>query len=200
MEDCEQGRGGQPLADQIILRPDVDPFPPQRASLIDGLSNLSSTVDGISSRLNHLSEQFTSLHKQVNFEHDSRTVEIDLDPNSIRNHLRDSVRNWSSRKTQLYFESESLLNILESMIIHNYSGRALSHVLARAREVLAASWSSWSFVRKSTNAKLQSLAFPVDCPKAEPVYQSYRQGQNGRRIVRRKRVVKYPKSKKSSES
>ena len=76
----------------------------------------------------------------MNFEHDSRIVEIDLDPNSIRNHLRDSVRNWSSRKTQLYFESESLLNILESMIIDNYSGRALSHVLGRAREVLAASW------------------------------------------------------------
>ena len=201
MDDREQGRNGQPLPYQIILRPDVDPFPPQRASLIDGLSNLSSTVDGISSRLNHLTEQFTSLHKQVNFEHDSRTVEVDLDPNSIRNHLRDFVRNWSSRKTQLYFESESLLNILESMIIDNYSGRALSHVLARAREVLAASWSSWSFVRKSTNAaKLQSLAFPVDSPKAEPVYQSYRQGQNGRRIVRRKRVVEYPKSKKSSQS
>ena len=127
--------------------------------------------------------------------------EIGLDPNSIRNHLRDSVRNCSSRKTQLYFESESLLNILESMIIDNYSGRALSHVLARAREVLAASWPSWSFVRKSTNAaKLQSLAFPVDTPKAEPVYQSYRQGQNGRRVVRRKWVVKYQKSKKSSES
>ena len=122
----------------------------------------------------------------MNFEHDSRTVEIDLDPNFIRNHLRDSVRILSSRKKQLYFESESLLNILESMIIDNYSGRALSRVLARVREVLAASWSSWSFVRKSTNAaKLQSLAFPVDCPKAEPVYQSYRQGQNGRRILRR---------------
>ena len=137
----------------------------------------------------------------MNFEHDSRTVEIDLDPNPIRNHLRDSVRNWSSRNTQLYVESESLLNILESMIIDNYSGRGLSHVLGRAREVLAASWSSWSFVRKSTNSvKLQSLAFPVDCPKAEPVYQSYRQGQIGRRIVRRTLVVKYPKSKKSSES
>ena len=93
-------------------------------------------------------------HLRVNFEHDSRTVEIDLDPNSIRNHLCDSVRNWSSRKTQLYFESESLLNILESMIIDNYSGRVLSDVLARAREVLAASWSSWSFVRKSSNAEL----------------------------------------------
>ena len=72
------------------------------------------------------------------------------------------------------------------MIIDNCSGRALS----------LPSWSPWFFVRKSTNAaKLQSLAFPVDCPKAEPGYQSYRQGQNGRRIARRKRVVKYPKSK-----
>ena len=99
MHNHHQGRDGQPLADQIILRPDVDPFPPQRASLIDGLSNLSSTVDGISSHLNHLSEQFTSLHKQVNFEHDSRTVEIDLDLNSIKNRLPDSVRNWSSSST-----------------------------------------------------------------------------------------------------
>ena len=80
----------------------------------------------------------------MNFEHDSRTVEIDLDPNSIRNHLLDSVRNWDSRKTELYFESESLLKILESMIIDNYMGRALSHVPVGAREVSAA---SWSFVR-----------------------------------------------------
>ena len=131
------------------------------------------------------------LDKQVNFEHETRTVEIDLNPNSIRNHLRDSVRNCSSRKMKLYFESENLLGALEFMIIDNYSGRALSH----------ASWSSWSFVRKSTNAtKLQCLAFPADCPKTEPVYQSYRQGQNGRGIGHRKRVVKYPKSKNSSES
>ena len=82
------------------------------------------------------------------------------------------------------------------MIIDNYSGRALSHVLGRAREVLAGSWSLWSFVRKSTNvAKLQSLAFPVDCPRAEAAYQSYRQGQNSRKVIRRKRVVKYLKSK-----
>ena len=79
---------------------------------------------------------------QVNFEHDSGNVEIDLDPNSIRNHLPDSVHNWNSKKTELYFESESLLKIQESMIIENYAGRALSHVLLRAREVLAASWSS----------------------------------------------------------
>ena len=61
----------------------------------------------------------------MNFDHGSRTVEIDLDPNSIRNHLRESFCNWSSRKTELYFEPERLLNILESMIIDNCSGRAL---------------------------------------------------------------------------
>ena len=90
------------------------------------------------------------------------------------------------------------------MIIDNYTGRALSHVwleLVRFWQVLAASWSSWSFVRKSTNAaKLQSLAFPVDCPRAEPAYQSYRQGQNSRKLIRRKRIVKYPKSKQPTES
>ena len=201
MDNQEQSRDGQPLADHVLLRPDVDPFPPQRTSLVNGLNNLTSTVDGLSNRLDVLTDKGSSIPKQVSFEHDSRTVEIDLDPNSIRSHLRDLVHNWNSRKTQLYFESESLLKILESMIIDNYSGRALSHVLGRAREVLAASWSSWSFVRKSSNAaKLQSLAFPVDCPRAEPAYQSYCQGQNGRRIIQRKRVVKYPKSKKSTES
>ena len=56
MDNCEQGRDGQPLADQVILRPDVDPFLPLRASLIIGLSNLSNTVDGISSHLDRLSE------------------------------------------------------------------------------------------------------------------------------------------------
>ena len=196
MDNQQQGRDGQPLADHILPRPDVDPFCLQRASLVNGLSNLTGTVDGISSRLDILSDQVSSQHKQVNFEHNSQTVEIDLDPDSIRYHLRDLVHNWNSRKTQLCFESESILKILESMIINNYSGKALSHVLGRACEGLAASWSSWSFVRKSSNAaKLQSLAFPVDSPRAEPAYQFYRQGQNGRKIIRRKRVVKYPKSK-----
>ena len=67
MDNQEQGRDGQPLADQILSRPDVDPFPPQRASLVNGLSYLSSTVDGISSRLDILSDQVSSQHKQVNF-------------------------------------------------------------------------------------------------------------------------------------
>ena len=143
MDNQYQGRDGQPLADHLLLRSEVDPFPPQRANLLSGISSLNTTVDGISSHLDQLSEQVTSLHRQVNFQQDTRNVEIDLDPNSIRNHLRDSIGNWSSRKTELYFESESLLKILESMIIDNYSGRALSHVLVRAREVLAGSWSSW---------------------------------------------------------
>ena len=115
------------MADHIILRPEVGPFPPQRADIINGFSSFSNTVDGLLSRLNLLSDQFSSLQKQVIFEHDSRNVEIDLDPNSIQNHLRESVQNWNSKNTQLYFESESLLRILESMIIENYSGRALSH-------------------------------------------------------------------------
>ena len=149
-----------------------------------GISNLNTTVDGISSQLDQLSDQVSTLHKQVNFEHDARNVEIDSDPDSIRNHLRDSVRNCNTRKTELYFESESLLKILESMMIDNYSGKALSHVLVRAHEVLAASWSSSSFVKRSTNtAKLQSRAFLVDCPRAEPTYHSYRQGRNDRKII-----------------
>ena len=104
MDNQDQGRNGQPLADHLLLRPEVDPFPPQRANLLPGIGTLNTAVDGISSRLDQLSEQFTSLHRQVNFEHDTRNVEIDLDPNSIRNHLRGSIRNWNSRKTELYFE------------------------------------------------------------------------------------------------
>ena len=65
MDNPEQGRDGQPLADHILLRPDVDPFLPQRASLVNGLSNLTNTVDGISNRLDVLSDQVSSLHKQV---------------------------------------------------------------------------------------------------------------------------------------
>ena len=104
------------------------------------ISNLSTTVDGISSPLNQLFNQVSSLHKQVNFEQNTRNVEINLDPNSIWNHLRDSLRNWNTRKTELYFESGSLLKILESIIIDSYSGGALSHVLD-------AFWSSWSFLK-----------------------------------------------------
>ena len=114
----------------------------QTATLLTGISNLSTTIDGISSPLDQLSDQVSCLHKQVNFEHDTRNVEKDSDANSIHNHSRDAVQNCNTRKTELYFESESLVKILESMIIDNYSGRALSYVLVRACEVLAASWSS----------------------------------------------------------
>ena len=91
MDNQDQGRDGQPLVDHLLLRPEVDPFPPQRANLLSGISTSNTTVDGISSRLDQLSEQVTSLHRHVNFEHDTRNVEIDLDLNSIRNHLRDSI-------------------------------------------------------------------------------------------------------------
>ena len=47
MDNQDQGRDGQPLADHLLLRPEVDPFPPQRANLLTGMSNLSTTVDGI---------------------------------------------------------------------------------------------------------------------------------------------------------
>ena len=71
MDNQEQGRDGQPLADHVLLRPDVDPFPPQRNSLVNGLNNLTSTVDGLSNRLDVLTDQVSSIHKQVSFEHDS---------------------------------------------------------------------------------------------------------------------------------
>ena len=48
---------------------------------------------------------------------DTRNVEIDLDSNSIRDHLRDFVQNWNSKKAELYFESESLLEIKEPILL-----------------------------------------------------------------------------------
>ena len=107
----------------------------QPLNWLTGISNLSTTIDGISSPLDQLSDKVSCLHKQVNFEHDTRNVEKDPDANSIHNHSRDAVQNCNTRKTELYFESESLVKILESMIIDNYSERALSYVLVRAREV-----------------------------------------------------------------
>ena len=85
------------------------------AKLFSGPTYLSSTVVGNSSCFYHLSEQFTSWHKQVDFEPETRTVQFELNANSICDHLRDSVRNCSSRKTKLYFESECLQYGLESM-------------------------------------------------------------------------------------
>ena len=68
MVNQEQSGDGQPLT-----RPEVDFFPPQRANLLSGPpGSLSSTVDGISNHLDHLSDQSSTLHKQVNFEHGNR--------------------------------------------------------------------------------------------------------------------------------
>ena len=61
----DQGRDGQPLADHIILRPSINPFPPQRADIISGLSNLSKTVDDLSNRVEQLSDQFLSSHSKI---------------------------------------------------------------------------------------------------------------------------------------
>ena len=35
MDNQEQGRDGQPLADHLLLRPEVDPFPPQKSQFVN---------------------------------------------------------------------------------------------------------------------------------------------------------------------
>ena len=92
---------------------------------------------------------------------------------------------------QNYFELKHISQLLKAFSEERYHGNCLNLVLQRAREVLAASKTSWNIVRKATvSGDLHDLGFCVDPPKvsfrsSRPFWRGCRLGMRGP-VIRKK--------------
>ena len=79
-----------------------------------------------------------------------KTVTPDSDSQVICKQISDILEQWTGRHTQNYFELKQIFQLLNAFSAERYHGNGLNLVLQRARKVLAASKTSWNFVRKAT--------------------------------------------------
>ena len=118
------------------------------------------------------------------------------DAQIVRRQILKVLQQWTGRHTQNYFELKHISQLLNAFAEDHYQGNGLRLVLQRAREVLAASKTSWNFVCKSTvSGNLRDLGFCVDPPKIS--FHSSRPFQRGCRLgmqgpVIRKRASQPP--------
>ena len=96
-----------------------------------------------------------------------KTVTPDSDSQVICKQISDVLEQWTGRHTQNYFELKHIFQLWNAFSAERYHGNGLNLVLQRAREVLAASKTSWNFVRKATvSGNLRDLGFCVDPHKS----------------------------------
>ena len=80
--------------------------------------------------------------------------------------ISECLEQWPARKSQNYFELKHHLELLHVLRNENYKGEAFALISKRAKDILAASKISWSFVKKSTvSGDLHQLGYCVDPPK-----------------------------------
>ena len=131
-----------------------------------------------------------------------RTLPPLANPQTVKDHAYSVLMNWTGLRTQNYYELSHHHMVLTEFLIEGYTGAALNCVTNRAREVICASLSSWSFVKKTTVAGIfRDLNYQIETPKPtdnnnnnQPRIQTYRQGSNGKPIQRKRKAVKYPKA------
>ena len=105
--------------------------------------------------------------------------------------ISECLEHWPAKKSQNYFELKHHFQLLHILKNENYKGEAFSFISKRAKEVLAASKTSWSFVKKATvSGDLRDLGYCVDSPKvsfrqSRPFRRGSRLGMRGP-IIRRK--------------
>lgn len=171
-------------------------FPPNRPHIYDGLV---ADVANINERLNTVSADIRGLAGVSNISIEDTGPQCD--PEVVRNHVNNVIANWRGNTNQNFYELSAYQKILNAFVIENYQGRALRPVLARCREVLAATWTSWRFVKLSTTAtNLQSINVNCDNPKVTlpREVKNYRQGPNGKAVKRKSRKINYGKTKSES--
>ena len=107
----------------------------------------------------------------------------------IYKQISEVLEQWTGRHTQNYYELKHIFQLLNAFAKDQYQGDELNLVLKRAREVLAASKTSWNFVRKSTvSGDLRDLGFCVDPPKIS--FRSSRPFRRGCRLGMRGPVIR----------
>ena len=119
------------------------------------------------------------------------TVVSNSESQVICNQISEVLEQWSGRCMQNYFELKHISQLLKTFSEERYLGNGPNLVLQRAREVLAASKTSWNFVRKATvSGDLCDLGFCVDPPKvsfhsSKPFWKGCRLGMRGPVIRKR---------------
>ena len=163
------------------------------------LSIYKSKFEGIDRRFDTL---FERLNDNSNFNANSVPKPVTPNPDTqiicrqICRQISEVLQQWTGRHTQNYFELKHISQLLNAFPEDRYQGNGFRLVLQRAREVLAASKTSWNFVRKSTvSGDLRDLGFCVDLPKissrpSRPFWRGCRLGMRG--PVIRKRVSEPP--------
>ena len=80
--------------------------------------------------------------------------------------ISECLEQWPARESQNYFELKHHFKLLHVLRNENYKGEAFALISKRAKDVLAASKTSWSFVKKSiVSGDLLELGYCVDPPK-----------------------------------
>ena len=125
--------------------------------------NQSLLVEELKSKFENIDRRFDSLFEHMNINGNvnppPKTVASNSDSQVICKQISDVLEQWTGRRTQNYFELKHIFQLLNAFCEERYRGNGLNLVLQRAREVLAASKTSWNFVRKATVSGDQKFPF-----------------------------------------
>ena len=167
-------------------------LPPNQSML---LNELRSKFEAIDHRFDTLFERIKD-QGTVSEKTGLSTVVVDSNSEVICRQISEALEQWTGKRTQNFFELKHMFDLLKSFSEEKYNGNGLNLVLRRAREVLAASKTSWNFVRKSTvSGDLRDLGFCVDPPKvsfrpSRPFRRGSRLGMRGP-VIRKKASQPY---------
>ena len=157
--------------------------------------NQSLLVEELKSKFENIDHCFDSLFERMNNDGNlnpqPKTVAQNSDSQVICKQISNVLDQWTGRRTQNYFELKHIFQLLNTFSAECYHVNGLKLVLQRAREVLAASKTSWNFVHKATvSGDLRDLGFSVDPPKvsfcsSRPLWRGCRLGMRGPVIRKR---------------
>ena len=163
------------------------PLPPHQSTLLNELSSRFSNIDKKFAHLFECLGQKGYTDKQPAVSSPDSSSELDI----LYHQISECLEHWPAKKSQNYFELKHHFQLLHILKNENYKGEAFLVISKRAKEVLAASKTSWSFVKKATvSGDLRDLGYCVDPPKvsfhqSRPFRRGSRLGMHGP-IVRRK--------------
>ena len=162
-------------------------LPPHQTTLLDELSSRFSNIDKKFEHLFECLNQKNISEKQPVSSVSDSPSELDV----LYRQISECLEQWPARKSQNYFELKHHFELLHVLRNENYKGEAFALISKRAKDVLAASETSWRFVKKSTvSGDLRELGYCVDPPKvsfrqSRPFRRGSRLGMRGP-VIRRK--------------
>ena len=156
------------------------PLPPHQSTLLNELSSRFLTLIKKFEHLFDCLSQKGFTDKQPAISSPDSSSELDV----LYHQISECLKHWPAKTSQNYFELKHHFQLLHILKNENYKGEAFSFISKRAKEVLTASKTSWSFVKKATvSGDLRDLGYCVDPPEV-----SFRQSRPFRRgsVIRRK--------------